>query len=746
MDFNFNSNRAEAERWLSTAVKLLSAHDLQGTKTFAIRARETDPRLEATDQIIAVADTLLAAESQINSQNQQPDWYAILQLAQYTQNLEIVATQYRRLALLLNPHRNRFPYADHAFRLVSEAWNVLSNPNKKAIYDHELSMFNRFDSPSSGSTQLFERQFLQMHHVQQQPPQPPPPQPLLFLPQPSQLLQFQPQPPPPPQPQPEVQRPQPQWHFQQKRQPPPPPEHQHQQQQQQSQQYHHESSQQHRQQYQELPHLLLQQQQQQQEVRKNPKTKDGRPSMEEERPNPIPINVTEPAPPPSESTPTPSKSTHAPSESTGPVESTPPSESAPPSELTRPQTMSKSGSFWTSCPYCYNLFEYPSVYEDCMLRCQNCKRAFNAMAIASPPLAGKGGDVNFCCWGYFPLGLLENDKNTGGSSGEWTPFSTMFACPIQGKKNTGRAKIANSGPRVYYDDEEALLDVSDPSEDSDDDEWQRVRRKKKAVKARAKASAAKTPVRASDRIRKGSQNSGGQGKVGTGGGVGGGSVSKAESSKKSTSGARKRSAAALGKLDLNVEFSNNEGEEPAAQTMSEGNGTANGEEDNIEGIGFFEGLDEFLSSLPILNVVGDDKVLVLENVSVIYVDKSCGGKTNLQRIVASIQHGKDYLAQEVDGFVALPGAYGISVGNHSPGPTWAHKKAVGAKFRWVQKLQSFTNDNGIIVIEEGFMKPGALHIVVSATTAKELLVKMEQHSPHERWQMEQHGNHQALKI
>ncbi|KAM1002381.1 hypothetical protein ACFX2I_002827 [Malus domestica] len=594
MEFNFNTNRAEAERWLSTAVKLLSAHDLQGTKTFAIRARETDPRLEATEQIIAVADTLLAAESQINNQNQQPDWYAILQLAQYTQNLEIVATQYRRLALLLNPHRNRFPYADHAFRLVSEAWNVLSNPTKKAMYDHELSMFNRFDSPPSGSTQLFERQFLQMHHVQQQPQQPPPPQPLLFHPQPSQLLQFQPQPPPPPQPQPEVQRPQPQWNFQQKRQQPP-PEQQHQQQ-----HHHHEPPQQ--QQYQELPQLWqqLQQQQQQQEVSKNPRSKDGRPSMEEERPIPIPINVTEPAPPASESTP-------PPSESTGPVESTPPSESAPPSESTRPQTVSKTGSFWTACPYCYNLFEYPSAYADCMLRCQNCKRAFNAMAIAAPPQAGK--DVNFCCWGYFPLGLLENSKDTGGSAEVWTPFSTMFACPIQGKKNTARAKIANSGPRVYYDDEEALLDVSDPSEDSDDDdEWQRVRRKKRVVKAKGKASTAKTPVRASDRLRKGSQNAGGQGKEGTGGSVGAGSVSKAESSKKSTSGARKRSAAALGKLDLNVEFSNNEGEEPAAQTMSEGNGTANGEEDNMEGIGFFEGLDEFLSSLPILNVVGDDKV------------------------------------------------------------------------------------------------------------------------------------------
>ncbi|PQQ11067.1 uncharacterized protein Pyn_16094 [Prunus yedoensis var. nudiflora] len=466
MEFHFNTNRAEAERWLSTAVKLLTTRDLHGTKSFAIRARESDPRLEATEQIIAVADTLLAGDSRISGHSQQPDWYAILQLAHYTQNLELVATQYRRLALLLNPHRNRFPYADHAFRLVSEAWNVLSNPSKKALYDHELSMFNRFDSAPSGSTQL---------------------------------------------------------------------------------------------------------------------SKDGRVAMEEERPSLN--NVTESTAPPSEST-------APPSESTRPVEASPPSES------TRPESEPRTESFWTACPYCYNLFEYPSVYEDCMLRCQNCKRAFNAVVIEAPPVTGSDGEVNFCCWGYFRW----------GGSAEWTPFSTMFACPIQGKKkNAGRTKNANSGPRVYIDDDEALLDISDSSEESDD-EWQTDRRKRRAVKAKGKASVAKTPVRASDRIRKGNQNVGGQGKVGSGGSLGGGSVSKPESSKKSSSSARKRGAAALGKLDLNVEFSNNEVEEPAAQTMSEGNGTANGEEDNIEGISFFEGLDEFLSSLPILNVVGDDKV------------------------------------------------------------------------------------------------------------------------------------------
>ena len=84
----------------------------------------------------------------------------------------------------------------------------------------------------------------------------------------------------------------------------------------------------------------------------------------------------------------------------------------------------------------------------------------------------------------------------------------------------------------------------------------------------------------------------------------------AESSKKvaATCGRRHsaRVAKDFGKLDLNVEF-NNEVAEPAPRVV-QGNGTGRGEEDIIEGSGFFEGLDEFLSTLPILNVVGDDKV------------------------------------------------------------------------------------------------------------------------------------------
>lgn len=58
----------------------------------------------------------------------------------------------------------------------------------------------------------------------------------------------------------------------------------------------------------------------------------------------------------------------------------------------------------------------------------------------------------------------------------------------------------------------------------------------------------------------------------------------------------------MGRLDLNVEF-NNEGDEYVFIVSA-----VNREEDGIENIGFFEGFDEFLSILFILNVGGDEKV------------------------------------------------------------------------------------------------------------------------------------------
>ncbi|KAB2627861.1 cytokinin riboside 5'-monophosphate phosphoribohydrolase LOG8-like [Pyrus ussuriensis x Pyrus communis] len=121
------------------------------------------------------------------------------------------------------------------------------------------------------------------------------------------------------------------------------------------------------------------------------------------------------------------------------------------------------------------------------------------------------------------------------------------------------------------------------------------------------------------------------------------------------------------------------------------------------------------------------------------------------RTVANMHERKALMAQEADAFIALPGGYG-TMEELLEIITWAqlgiHMKPVG-----LLNVDGYYNtllalfDNGV---EEGFIKPGARHIVVSAPTAKELVQKMEQYIPshdhvasHESWKKEQLGKSQA---
>ncbi|CAI8591384.1 unnamed protein product [Vicia faba] len=507
------TNRGEAERWLYTANKLLSARDLHGARSFAIRARESDPRFEATELLLAVIDTLLAGEVQIK---EHLDYYAILQTLRYTQNIEYIAVQFRRLAVLLDPHRNPFAFAAHAFSLVHDAWSIFSSPHKKALYDEQLHFLT----------------------------QPPPPQPQPIQP-----------PPPPPQPQPI--------------QPSPP-----------SVQVNHNHDLQHR----NNPNVIAEEQ----------NNNGPRRSLSNiDRPTrPCQSNVDKPTEP-------------------KPVDS-------------------EVGSFWTACPYCYAMFEYPNVYQECTLRCQNCRKGFHAVVVRSPPELAEDGSL-FCSFGYIPLGFSGDFKDISGSSSEWNPVSTLFPCTMKGASSK---RGAPRGPVVYHDHDTcvAFAELSEETEDdTDDDDWwrgddskgrkkvvmarRRRRRRRKRRRAVGGNGAETGPVdtgRPKRGVQKGNAGGGGD-NVDDGEAVDPASapakLSNVEASKKAAlGGSRRRGAANLGKLDLNVEFSN-EVEEAAAAGVKERNvnGTGN-PEDNIEGIGFFEGLDEFLSSLPILNVVADDKV------------------------------------------------------------------------------------------------------------------------------------------
>ncbi|GLT56794.1 hypothetical protein SLA2020_298110 [Shorea laevis] len=116
--------------------------------------------------------------------------------------------------------------------------------------------------------------------------------------------------------------------------------------------------------------------------------------------------------------------------------------------------------------------------------------------------------------------------------------------------------------------------------------------------------------------------------------------------------------------------------------------------------------------------------------------------------VVDMHQRKAEMARQSDAFVALPGGYG-TLEELLEMITWAqlgiHDKPVGLLNvnGFYNPLLSFIDK----AVEEGFISPNERHIIVSATTAKELVKKMEEYLPRHKkiaptqsWEMEQLGN------
>ena len=68
------------------------------------------------------------------STNDPKGYYAILEITPTASAAEIKAA-YRRRAMELHPDRNESPEATNDFQLLTEAYNVLSDPSIRAQYD-----------------------------------------------------------------------------------------------------------------------------------------------------------------------------------------------------------------------------------------------------------------------------------------------------------------------------------------------------------------------------------------------------------------------------------------------------------------------------------------------------------------------------------------------------------------------------------------------------------------------------------
>ncbi|GJV47714.1 DnaJ domain-containing protein [Tanacetum coccineum] len=609
--------RAEAQRWVGVAEKLLLAHDFVGSKSFAIKAKDSDPTFQPADQILAIITTLLSAQKQAHNNTQQPDYYSILQVNQFVQDAQLITNQYQRLGILLNPNENRFPYSQQAFELVNDAWAVLSNPMRKSIYDSELNHYMPHQHQEINSlgfhNQQQQQHYQQQHHQHQQ-------QFNFFansneheLAEPNYSFQAR------------LQR-QLQQHnflfnsnsnsnanvstnvnsnsvglgrvvnehvsvdsnsvglgrvvnehvsvdsnsvrlgavvpeqhvrvqeqmFQPNVQPfqftyiPPQP------------------------QSQPVP------QQEPQVFWQQPPLPQPQPESEPQEENANEFNTNDGVNEEEIQTESPAENVDECVETEGPTEK-----------------MDESATFWTACPYCLYMFEYPRVYVDCVLRCDHCKRACQAVSVPCPPII-EGKEAYFCCWGYFPVGVSMShlEKKSGEDMKEdWAPVSTLNDVSSQVKEHLNaieKSKLFEK--RIYIDDvtDDIFEGISETeSSDDSDVEWGCAMRKKAKRKKRGTMKANVVMGRNGKNV---------ENDVGPPIGP---------SNPRRQSG---RFAKDLGKLDLNVELNSNEGEEGARRVAGGTHGHGLEEEDIIEGNGFFEGLDEFLDNLPILPVGNDETV------------------------------------------------------------------------------------------------------------------------------------------
>ncbi|PHU09272.1 hypothetical protein BC332_21132 [Capsicum chinense] len=125
-------NKDEALRAKELAEKKMHGNDFLGAQKVALKAERLYPQLENISQLLAVCNVHCSAQS--STVGSEKDWYGILQIDMVADEVTI-KKQYRRLALVLHPDKNKFPGAEAAFKLIGEANMVLSDPTKRALYD-----------------------------------------------------------------------------------------------------------------------------------------------------------------------------------------------------------------------------------------------------------------------------------------------------------------------------------------------------------------------------------------------------------------------------------------------------------------------------------------------------------------------------------------------------------------------------------------------------------------------------------
>ncbi|XP_023550999.1 uncharacterized protein LOC111808970 [Cucurbita pepo subsp. pepo] len=129
-------NKDEAARAKEIAERKFTERNYSAAKKFVLKAQNLYPGLDGLSQMMTTLEVYISAENKINGET---DWYGILGVNHLADD-ETIRKQYRKLALVLHPDKNKSLGAEGAFKLVSEAWSLLSDKAKRLAYNQKRDL------------------------------------------------------------------------------------------------------------------------------------------------------------------------------------------------------------------------------------------------------------------------------------------------------------------------------------------------------------------------------------------------------------------------------------------------------------------------------------------------------------------------------------------------------------------------------------------------------------------------------
>lgn len=157
-------NKEEAIRAKEIAEKKMQSCDFLGARKVALKAQQLFPELENISQLLTVCEVHCSAHNKIHGSEM--DWYSILQINTLADEATI-KKQYRKLALLLHPDKNKFAGAEAAFKLVGEANRVLSDKGKRSLHDMKCRVSVRTAAPKPPPHQVNSNSFVRKQYAGQ---------------------------------------------------------------------------------------------------------------------------------------------------------------------------------------------------------------------------------------------------------------------------------------------------------------------------------------------------------------------------------------------------------------------------------------------------------------------------------------------------------------------------------------------------------------------------------------------------